>query len=139
MQEERERQRKEAEEAEAAEAAEAERKRRALEEEEEGERRQHEMAAAAAHTVSVTSPTDEGLCAVALYDYQAAADDEISFDPNELITNIEMVSFKIKTVILLICVSRLSKLGAFTCGKWKVCAFVFVSFLLMYVSTELPG
>ena len=91
LQEERERQRKEAEE---AEAAEAERKRRALEEEEEGERRQHEMAAAAAHTVSVTSPTDEGLCAVALYDYQAAADDEISFDPNELITNIEMVSFK---------------------------------------------
>ena len=100
LQEERERQRKEAEEAEAAEAAEAERKRRALEEEE-GERRQHEMAAAAAHTVSVTSPTDEGLCAVALYDYQAAADDEISFDPNELITNIEMVSFK---TVLLICV-----------------------------------
>jgi hypothetical protein len=27
-----------------------------------------------------------------LYDYQAAADDEITFDPNDVITNIEMVS-----------------------------------------------
>ena len=51
-----------------------------------------EMAAAAAATVPVTSPTDEGLCAVALYDYQAAAEDEISFDPNDIISNIEMVS-----------------------------------------------
>merc|ERR1712004_163228 len=33
----------------------------------------------------------EGVVAVALYDYQAAADDEISFDPNDVITNIEMV------------------------------------------------
>ena len=34
---------------------------------------------------------DLGLCAIALYDYQAAADDEISFDPNDIITNIEQV------------------------------------------------
>ena len=123
LQEERERQRKEAEEAEAAEAAEAERKRIALEEE--GERRQHEMAAAAAHTVSVTSPTDEGLCAVALYDYQAAADDEISFDPNELITNIEMVSF---TTVLLICVLALALLlvggGQFT-HSYSACFYMY--------------
>ena len=33
-----------------------------------------------------------GICAIALYDYQAMADDEISFDPNDIITNIEMVS-----------------------------------------------
>ena len=33
-----------------------------------------------------------GVTATALYDYQAAADDEISFDPNDVITNIEMVS-----------------------------------------------
>merc|ERR1719328_162550 len=32
-----------------------------------------------------------GVTAIALYDYQAAADDEISFDPNDIITNIEMV------------------------------------------------
>ena len=32
-----------------------------------------------------------GVTATALYDYQAAADDEISFDPNDVITNIEMV------------------------------------------------
>jgi len=32
-----------------------------------------------------------GVTAMALYDYQAAADDEISFDPNDFITNIEMV------------------------------------------------
>ena len=33
-----------------------------------------------------------GITAVALYDYQAMADDEISFDPNDVISNIEMVS-----------------------------------------------
>ena len=36
---------------------------------------------------------DNGVTAIALYDYQAAAEDEISFDPNDIITNIEMVSF----------------------------------------------
>lgn len=34
---------------------------------------------------------DTGLKAIALYDYQAAADDEISFDPDDAITHIEMV------------------------------------------------
>ena len=38
-----------------------------------------------------------GVTALALYDYQAAADDEISFDPNDIITNIEMVSVSIKS------------------------------------------
>ena len=33
-----------------------------------------------------------GIMAIALYDYQAQADDEISFDPNDIISNIEMVS-----------------------------------------------
>lgn len=32
-----------------------------------------------------------GLTAVALYDYQAAAEDEITFDPDEIITNIDMI------------------------------------------------
>ena len=118
FQEERERQRREAEE---AEAAEAERKRRAAlqqqEEEEERQRHEQEMAAAAAATVPVTSPTDEGLCAVALYDYQAAAEDEISFDPNDIISNIEMVSCFIGALTLSL---------AF---KWEV--FAFVSCLLM--------
>ena len=41
---------------------------------------------------------NEGVSAVALYDYQAAADDEISFDPDDIITNIEMVSNFILTV-----------------------------------------
>ena len=35
-----------------------------------------------------------GISAIALYDYQANAEDEISFDPNDVITNIEMVRFK---------------------------------------------
>eukprot|EP00095_Tigriopus_kingsejongensis_P006684 maker-scaffold25_size650667-snap-gene-0.21 protein:Tk06684 transcript:maker-scaffold25_size650667-snap-gene-0.21-mRNA-1 annotation:"drebrin-like protein" len=43
----------------------------------------------------VAPPSDEsqdlGTCAVALYDYQAADDTEISFDPNEVITNIEKI------------------------------------------------
>ncbi|KAM4850680.1 src substrate cortactin isoform X2 [Urocitellus parryii] len=34
---------------------------------------------------------DLGLTATALYDYQAAGDDEISFDPDDIITNIEMI------------------------------------------------
>ncbi|XP_061724197.1 src substrate protein p85-like, partial [Cydia pomonella] len=35
---------------------------------------------------------EEGYTARALYDYQAAAPDEISFDPDDIITNIVMVS-----------------------------------------------
>ncbi|GLV44065.1 cortactin [Carabus blaptoides fortunei] len=34
---------------------------------------------------------DTGLTAIALYDYQAAADDEISFDPDDTITHVEMI------------------------------------------------
>ncbi|XP_042264389.1 ribosomal protein S6 kinase alpha-6-like [Thunnus maccoyii] len=34
---------------------------------------------------------DLGVTAVALYNYQAAGDDEISFDPDDIITNIEMI------------------------------------------------
>ncbi|XP_077419250.1 src substrate cortactin [Vanacampus margaritifer] len=34
---------------------------------------------------------DAGVTAVALYDYQAAGEDEISFDPDDIITNIEMI------------------------------------------------
>ncbi|KAM8973131.1 drebrin-like protein isoform 2-T2 [Pelodytes ibericus] len=34
---------------------------------------------------------ERGLCARALYDYQAADDTEISFDPDDLITHIEMI------------------------------------------------
>ncbi|KAF7655879.1 hypothetical protein LDENG_00049150 [Lucifuga dentata] len=40
----------------------------------------------------VTEETsDRGICARALYDYQAADDTEISFDPDEIITGIEMI------------------------------------------------
>ncbi|XKL64625.1 hypothetical protein PGB90_004711 [Kerria lacca] len=34
---------------------------------------------------------DTGYKAIALYDYQASADDEISFDPDDVITHIEMI------------------------------------------------
>lgn len=34
---------------------------------------------------------DTGITAIALYDYQAAAEDEISFDPDDKITHIEQV------------------------------------------------
>ena len=34
---------------------------------------------------------DDGLCAVAIYDYQAADDDEITFEPDDLITDIEQI------------------------------------------------
>ena len=32
-----------------------------------------------------------GLCALALYDYQAADDTEISFDPGQVITHIDQI------------------------------------------------
>ncbi|XP_005091126.1 drebrin-like protein B [Aplysia californica] len=44
---------------------------------------------AAAPPPQVTA--DQGLCARALYDYQAADDTEITFDPDEIITNIEKI------------------------------------------------
>ncbi|XP_047448348.1 drebrin-like b isoform X5 [Mugil cephalus] len=37
------------------------------------------------------TPADRGTCARALYDYQAADDTEISFDPDDIITGIEMI------------------------------------------------
>lgn len=39
----------------------------------------------------ILSPDDPGVIAYALYDYQAAAEDEISFDPGDVITHIEMI------------------------------------------------
>jgi hypothetical protein len=40
---------------------------------------------------SATNESDFGICAVALYDYEAADDTEISFDPGQVITHIEQV------------------------------------------------
>uniref|UniRef100_A0AAY4DY74 SH3 domain-containing protein n=1 Tax=Denticeps clupeoides TaxID=299321 RepID=A0AAY4DY74_9TELE len=45
----------------------------------------------AAHSQGYDYGEDLGVTAVALYDYQAAGDDEISFDPDDIITNIEMI------------------------------------------------
>eukprot|EP00062_Callorhinchus_milii_P025573 gi/632986698/ref/XP_007910382.1/ PREDICTED: drebrin-like protein isoform X1 [Callorhinchus milii] len=42
-------------------------------------------------SAQVEQVNDKGLCARALYDYQAADDTEISFDPDDIITNIEMI------------------------------------------------
>ncbi|NXP10532.1 HCLS1 protein, partial [Thinocorus orbignyianus] len=42
-------------------------------------------------TESVYEVEHTGTCAVALYDYQGDGDDEISFDPDDTITHIEMV------------------------------------------------
>ncbi|EAT35887.1 AAEL011982-PA [Aedes aegypti] len=39
----------------------------------------------------ILSADNPGVQAIALYDYQAAADDEISFDPDDRITHIEMI------------------------------------------------
>ncbi|XP_010874681.2 drebrin-like b isoform X2 [Esox lucius] len=43
------------------------------------------------YEVAAEEPADRGLCARALYDYQAADDTEISFDPDDIITGIEMI------------------------------------------------
>uniref|UniRef100_A0A3Q2DF18 Cortactin n=1 Tax=Cyprinodon variegatus TaxID=28743 RepID=A0A3Q2DF18_CYPVA len=86
--------------------AEEERARRQAKEQQEQEeaRRKAERPASPVHAPSPTPPAqpeeeyqvdeygeDLGVTAVALYDYQAAGDDEISFDPDDIITNIEMI------------------------------------------------
>ncbi|XP_054630484.1 drebrin-like b isoform X6 [Dunckerocampus dactyliophorus] len=43
------------------------------------------------YEVTADETSDRGICARALYDYQAADDTEISFDPDEIITGIEMI------------------------------------------------
>ncbi|XP_019740780.1 drebrin-like b isoform X2 [Hippocampus comes] len=43
------------------------------------------------YEVTAEETPDRGICARALYDYQAADDTEISFDPDEIITGIEMI------------------------------------------------
>eukprot|EP00106_Octopus_bimaculoides_P009468 XP_014776910.1 PREDICTED: drebrin-like protein A [Octopus bimaculoides] len=42
-----------------------------------------------AETEEEFPPKDKGMCVRALYDYQAADDTEISFDPDDVITNVE--------------------------------------------------
>ncbi|NXP15766.1 SRC8 protein, partial [Thinocorus orbignyianus] len=56
----------------------------------------YEVAGAGDHYPAEENAYDEyenelGITAIALYDYQAAGDDEISFDPDDIITNIEMI------------------------------------------------
>ena len=41
--------------------------------------------------IFVFQPQDNGLTAVALWDYEAEEDDEVTFDPGEIITHIEMI------------------------------------------------
>uniref|UniRef100_A0A7N6BI22 Drebrin-like b n=1 Tax=Anabas testudineus TaxID=64144 RepID=A0A7N6BI22_ANATE len=43
------------------------------------------------YEVTTEETSDRGNCARALYDYQAADDTEISFDPDDIITGIEMI------------------------------------------------
>ncbi|XP_044051809.1 drebrin-like b isoform X6 [Siniperca chuatsi] len=43
------------------------------------------------YEVTAGDTSDRGVCARALYDYQAADDTEISFDPDDIITGIEMI------------------------------------------------
>lgn len=45
---------------------------------------------------------DTKIQALALYDYQASADDEISFDPNDLITHIERVIIVVAVFVSLL-------------------------------------
>ncbi|XP_074494473.1 drebrin-like b isoform X9 [Sebastes fasciatus] len=51
----------------------------------------YEVPAEVTAVVTAEETPDRGTCARALYDYQAADDTEISFDPDEIITGIEMI------------------------------------------------
>ena len=71
--------------------------RREREEQERKERMEQEAQSSNRYDLPPDEPEDDnenksgGISAIALYDYQANAEDEISFDPNDIITNIEMV------------------------------------------------
>lgn len=65
---------------------------------------------------------DTGLKAIALYDYEATAEDEISFDPNDIISHIEQVSVtlsagELNPLILSILSFRSTKDGGVDCAK----------------------
>lgn len=57
---------------------------------------------------------DTKIQAIALYDYQASAEDEISFDPNDIITHIEKVSIEFSCEFLQICGSFTHFLDTFS-------------------------
>ena len=63
---------------------------------------------------------EETATATALYDYQAAAEDEISFDPDDLITHIEMVcaqSIMLYFLTYNFVFCRLTKAGGGECAR----------------------
>lgn len=64
---------------------------------------------------------DTKVQAIALYDYQASAEDEISFDPNDIITHIEMVNCLKKLIPV-----SMSFFCIFVCQKMESFQFYFV-------------
>lgn len=50
-----------------------------------------QITTAGGHSATVQLTPEHGLCAQAMYDYQAADDTEITFDPGDIITNIDRV------------------------------------------------
>uniref|UniRef100_UPI0037544EC2 SH3 domain-containing protein n=1 Tax=Salmonella sp. s51933 TaxID=3160127 RepID=UPI0037544EC2 len=42
-------------------------------------------------TEELTTPEGTGSTAIALYDYQAADEDELTFDPDDVITDVEQI------------------------------------------------
>lgn len=75
----------------------------------------------------ILSADNPGVQAIALYDYQAAADDEISFDPDDRITHIEMVrnyqSLKILKTNIPSRSSRSTKVGGEVCATTSTVCF----------------
>lgn len=70
---------------------------------------------------------DTGVKATALYDYQAAAEDEISFDPEDLITHIEMVSWELGSGIynnISFRTFRSTRAGGEACAKTNTDCFL---------------
>lgn len=62
---------------------------------------------------------DTKVQAIALYDYQASAEDEISFDPNDIITHIEMVNCLKKLIPV-----SMSFFCLCVCQKWTLSSFL---------------
>lgn len=72
---------------------------------------------------------DTGISAIALYDYQAAADDEISFDPDDFITHIEKASNIFINEKIFTKENKIIKLNSMVHGK-----IIFIFLLKIFVA-----